>query len=300
MREELTVKLVTFLTTEFKREGMRQCTRLDLLHAPGNSFRDEEMQSWMRTDEPEFFESLALTEKLVATIIEKAENHVDTLPPGKHRYILRVHTLAGGRQNESFVMLPAHNGVPDDNAIVLAGGTVGPKGEREALVSAFNVAMRSNTQMFDGGFRTLNNQLQDAIKERVEQRLRIRELERENDELRNTRDDRQWQRHKEDRGAQRSEKMFSELFAFGKLALTKALGGSDGKSAAPDRLIILLRELKDTINQGHMMALAKELSQSQVQMFIEIMMIVESMEVPATPPPGQPQNGAQQQNGAPP
>lgn len=288
MREELQVQLVTFLAGEFKREGMRACTRLDLVFAPGNNYRDEEMSSWVRTEDPQLFESLAFIEQLVSKIIEKSESHADTLPPGKHRYVLKTHQASGGRQTESFVLLPSHNGASDEQALVAAGG---PKGDREAITTGFNTAMRVNAQMFDGALRAMSNQLANALKTDVEQRERIRHLERENDELRSTRDERVWRMQKEDRGAQRSEKMFSELFSFGKLALTKALGGADGKASAPDRLIILLRELKDTLDQRHMIALQQSFSPAQINMLIEVFMIVEQMEPPTQAPPGAAPNG---------
>lgn len=107
---ELHGKLLSFLTGEFARKDGRQCVRVDLLYAPGDGFRDEEIRTWAREDEPEVFDEFVCVEKLVSSIIEIAEGEADCLSRGSHRFIVRTRQHFGERANRSFVLSPTHRG----------------------------------------------------------------------------------------------------------------------------------------------------------------------------------------------
>jgi hypothetical protein len=47
---ELHGKILGFLMAEWARKDNRQLTGVDLLYAPGNGFKDEEIRKWIRAD----------------------------------------------------------------------------------------------------------------------------------------------------------------------------------------------------------------------------------------------------------
>ena len=99
-------KILGFLMGEWTRKNERQLIRVDLLYAPGQGFRDEELRRWDRADEPEFFAEYANIEKLVAQIIDISEGEADAKPPGKHRFIVRTHQHMGTKPSMSFALYP--------------------------------------------------------------------------------------------------------------------------------------------------------------------------------------------------
>lgn len=110
---ELHGTLLGFLTGELARKEGRQCVSVDLLYAPGNGFRDEEIRdtmirTWTREDEPDLFDKFVGTEQLVSSIIEVAESEADCMHRGSHRFIVRTRQLLGTRASRSFVLSPTH------------------------------------------------------------------------------------------------------------------------------------------------------------------------------------------------
>ena len=96
-------KILTFLAGEIARKDWRQCVSIDLLYARGHGYHDEEIRSWTRAKDPEFFESLALTDQLASAIVEGAEGHADSIRDGsRRRYVVRTNQHLGGRQTHSF------------------------------------------------------------------------------------------------------------------------------------------------------------------------------------------------------
>lgn len=112
--KDLYAKLLPFLLTAFARKDGRQCTGVDLLYAPGDGYRDEEIRNWAREEDPEIFDSFAYVESLVSTILEIAEREADTKAPGKHRFIVRTHQHLGGRATMSFPIYQSDNSNEDN------------------------------------------------------------------------------------------------------------------------------------------------------------------------------------------
>jgi len=101
-------KILPFLVTEFARKDGRQCVAVDFLYAPGTGYRDEELRSWERVDEPEIFESPPHLKNFVSTILEIAEQEADEKGPGKHRFVVRTRQHYGGCATMSFAVCPMH------------------------------------------------------------------------------------------------------------------------------------------------------------------------------------------------
>jgi len=108
--DDLYVKLLSFLTGEFARKDGRQCVRVDLLYAPGDGFRDAEIRTWTREDEPELFDKFVCVENLASSIIEIAEGEADCLSRGSHRFIVRTRQHFGAHAIKSFLLSPAYSG----------------------------------------------------------------------------------------------------------------------------------------------------------------------------------------------
>ena len=71
--EEQRSKLMTFVAGEFARKEGRQCVSIELVYAPGNGFREEEIRKWVRAEDTELFDNFARIEQLVGSILEIAE-----------------------------------------------------------------------------------------------------------------------------------------------------------------------------------------------------------------------------------
>jgi hypothetical protein len=103
-------KLLSFLAGEIARKEGRQCVAVGLFYAPGGGFREEEIRTWAREDEPELFDKFVCVENLVSSIIEIAEGEADAKSAGKHRFVVRTRQHLGGRAIQSFVRSPTHSG----------------------------------------------------------------------------------------------------------------------------------------------------------------------------------------------
>ena len=146
---ELHGKILGFLMAEWARKDNRQLVGVDLLFAPGNGFRDEEIRKWVRADEPDFFAEFVNVEKLVTQIIEVADGEADAKPAGKHRFVVRTHQHLGGKANTSFALSPSYTG-SDETSLLSSGGGGGGNGGRDQQVIASHAGqlMRINSQMF--------------------------------------------------------------------------------------------------------------------------------------------------------
>lgn len=105
---DLHTKILSFLMGEFARKKARQCVKVSLVYAPGGGYQDEEIRSWEREKDPELFDTFAHLEQTVSLIVEIAENKVDYLPAGKHRFVVRTYQHLGGRAHRSFWLSPRH------------------------------------------------------------------------------------------------------------------------------------------------------------------------------------------------
>lgn len=99
--DALLAKLRAFFIGEFARTEHRQCVGVDLFYSPGDGFRDEEIRTWVRADDPEIFENV---EKLSASILQIAAGDVDARGSGKHRFKTRTLQYCGARALFSFAL----------------------------------------------------------------------------------------------------------------------------------------------------------------------------------------------------
>lgn len=97
-------KILGFIAGELSRKELRLCIGIDLLYAPGNGFRDEEIRKWSRVDEPEMFDNFALVHAFAGQIIEIATGEVESKALGKHRFVVRTRQLASDRATLSFAL----------------------------------------------------------------------------------------------------------------------------------------------------------------------------------------------------
>ena len=107
---DIHAKILAFLVGEFARTEARQCTGVDLIYSPGHGFRDEEIRTWDRVEEPNLFEQVSSIETLASTILEVAEGEADSKDPGRHRFIVRTRQYFGGRAVQSFTLSPTFMG----------------------------------------------------------------------------------------------------------------------------------------------------------------------------------------------
>lgn len=110
---DIQAKILAFLVGEFARTEARQCVSVDLIYSPGHGFRDEEIRTWHRVEEPKLFEDVTSIETLALTILEVAEGEADSKDPGRHRFIVRTRQYFGGRSSQSFTLHPTFTGRAD-------------------------------------------------------------------------------------------------------------------------------------------------------------------------------------------
>lgn len=293
---ELHAKILGFLMAEWARKDNRQLVGVDLLFAPGNGFRDEEVRKWVRADEPEFFAEFVNVEKLVTQIIEIAEGEADAKPAGKHRFIVRTHQFLSGTARMSFALSPSYTG-QDDNAIAIAGGGGGGRGSDVAVtqILAGNNAqlMRTNTQMFDGTIRVLGHQVQNLHEQIITLTTENATLRRELEEARSNKMDREFQIAMAAEKNARTNAGFQKVLQLGSVVVAKFAAGNEGAAqlgeAAP--LPMLLADFQQSLRQDQMGALMQILDMPQKIMFMEIWNMVK-------PPEKGPQQGQQQHGGA--
>ena len=97
-------KLLGFLRVEWERKDNWRLLSVDLLYAPGNGLKDEELRKWNRVDDPELFAEFANVEVLVTRIVARAEWEVNAKDVGRHRFVVRTHQHLGGRATHTFAL----------------------------------------------------------------------------------------------------------------------------------------------------------------------------------------------------
>jgi hypothetical protein len=283
---ELHGKVLAFLAGEFARKELRQCVGVDLLYAPGNGFRDEEIRKWSRTDEPDLFENLIHVEKLVSSIVEIAEGEADAKPPGKHRFVIRTHQHGGGRATHSFALSPGYSG-SDEMALVPGSGG----GSRQDVIANHAAQlMRINAQMYEGTIRVLGAQNADMRAENADLRTENIKLRRENDELRSNHTEREFQIAMAMEKNARTNAGFQKLLQIGTVVAAK-IGGGDETTAegTPTPLAMLCHEFGKSLRKDQIGLLMGALDVSQKIMFMEIMNMVTPPDgAPGAPSPGAP------------
>jgi regulator of replication initiation timing len=291
--EALHAKIVTFLSAQFARKD-RQATEIHLFYAPGPGSRDEELDSWSREDKPEMFETLALIEKTAQGIIDRCEEHADGFAAGRHRYVIQVTQHLGGRPRYPFSLQPRHSLADDpDGTALTTDGAGGPGGRRaaDALARGFDIAMRSNTMMYTGTIGAMVSTNKMLSEENVTLREQNHELRLKLEEAESLKEDRRHRREQDAKSDAIKGEAIKQVFQFGQIAITKALGGATGGEAAPPRVMMLLKTLKESIQAAQVEALSKIFTQGQLMAFIEVMQIIEASEAAPPPQPQQP-NGA--------
>ena len=122
---DLHARILAFLRGELALTGHQVCVSLELELAPtAQGFRPQQLKKWIRESQPELFEGGLETEKLVAAIVQLADDDVETQPAGKYRYVLRTHQHLGGRSTLSFSLSPTqrYDGGDDSTALVASAG----------------------------------------------------------------------------------------------------------------------------------------------------------------------------------
>ena len=281
---ELHGKILGFLMTEWARKDNRQLVGVDLLFAPGNGFRDEEVRKWVRADEPDFFAEFVNIEKLVTQIIEIADGEADAKPSGKHRFVVRTHQHLGGRANMSFALSPSYTG-NDDTALMASGGGGGGGRDQQVIASHAGQLMRINAQMFEGTIRVLGQQNMSLHEQVATLTAENATLRKELEEARSNKMDREFQIAMAAEKNARTNAGFQKVLQLGSVVVAKFAAGNDPASqlgeAAP--LPMLLREFYQSLRQEQLNVLMQTLEMGQKMMFMEIVNMVR--------PPDNPQQG---------
>ena len=294
---ELHQKLLAFLAGEFARKDERQCVRVDLDFAPGNGYKDESIRKWVRADEPDTFDNFANVEKLVGQVIEIAEGEANAKPPGKHRFVLRTHQHLGGRAVMSFALSPQFSGGSDELALAASpGGGAGGNVYRQDIVAAHaGQLMRINQQMFDGTMRYVAQQNMALHEEVGTLRAENLTLRRENDELKSTRMDREFQYAMAAEKNARSNMAFQKVLQIGTVVAAKFAGGGEQQAGGtPSPVGMLVAEFGKSLRPDQIGVLMNTLDMAQKIMFMELMNMVKSAEEDAgqgsgnAPPSGTP------------
>ncbi len=275
---ELHGKILAFLAGEFARKEGRQCVAVELDFSPGNGFKDEAIRKWVRADEPDLFDNFANVEKLVTQIIEIAEGEANAKPGGKHRFVVRTHQHMGGRATQSFALSPQYNGGSDETAITPSnGGAGGGNGYRQDIVANHaGQLMRINAQMFEGAMRYVGQQNMALHEEVATLRSENFTLRRENDDLKSTKMDREFQYAMAAEKNARSNMAFQKVLQLGTIVATKIAGGDEGGAAggAASPLAMLVGEFGKSLRQDQIGVLMNTLDMAQKLMFMEIMNMV--------------------------
>lgn len=291
---ELHGKILGFLAGEFARKEGRQCVGVDLLYAPGNGFRDDEIRKWVRGDEPELFDvpgNFVHVEKFVSTILEIAEGEADAKPAGRHRFVVRTHQHLGGRATMSFALSPRFSG-GEETSLSVPGGGGGRSDASGVLMNHAGQLLRVNMQMYDCTLRVLGAQNADIRQENAELRAENILLRREVDEARSNKMDREFQIAMAAEKNARTNAGFQKLLQIGTVVAAKIGGGDESQGGAPTGLAMLISEFGKSLRKEQIGVLMGTLDMAQKMMFMEIMNMV-------TPPDqGEPKPGESKPGGA--
>ena len=272
---ELHGKILGFLMTEWARKDNRQLVGVDLLFAPGNGFRDEEVRKWVRADEPDFFAEFVNIEKLVTQIIEIADGEADAKPSGKHRFVVRTHQHLGGRANMSFALSPSYTG-NDDTALMASGGGGGGGRDQQVIASHAGQLMRINAQMFEGTIRVLGQQNMSLHEQVATLTAENATLRKELEEARSNKMDREFQIAMAAEKNARTNAGFQKVLQLGSVVVAKFASGNEAAAqlgeASP--LSMLIGEFYQSLRQDQLGVLMQTLDMAQKIMFMEIVNLV--------------------------
>jgi hypothetical protein len=292
---ELQGKILGFLMGEWVRKDNRQLVAVDLLYSPGSGYRDEEIRTWVRADEPDLFAEFVNIEKLVAQIIEIAAGEADAKPAGKHRFVVRCKQHGGSRPTTSFALFPSFTG-GDDTALMQNGGGGGGSRDQQVISNHAGQLMRINAQMFEGTIRVLGQQNMSLHQQVTQLTADNATLRRELEEARSNKDEREFQIHLQMEKNARTKAGFEKLLQIGTVVAAKIGGGDDNQQASATPLGMLLGQFYTSLRPDQMGTLMQALDMSQKMMFMEIVNLVRPPEQNGARPQGQ---AAGSPNGAP-
>lgn len=274
---ELHGRVLGFLMTEWARKDNRQLVGVDLLYSPGQGFRDEERRKWERADEPEFFAEFVNIEKLVSQIVEFAEGEADSMPAGKHRFVLRCRQHGGNKPTMSFSLSPGYRGASDDTALVSSGGGGGGGGGQRAdiavaqlLVSNNAQLMRTNQQMFDGTIRVLASQTMNLHEQNASLTAENTNLRKELEEARSNKSDREFQIAMAKEKNERHNEGFKKVMQLASVAVAKIGGAEAAQSGEQGPLAMMISELYRSLRPDQQNTIMGALDMAQKLMFMEI------------------------------
>jgi hypothetical protein len=288
---ELHAKILGFLMGEWAKKAERQLVSVELVYAPGNGFKDEEIRKWVRADEPELFAEFANIEELVKRIVDIAEGEADAKPAGKHRFIVRTFQHVGGRATHSFALSPSYRG-SDELALAPGGGGGGGGRDQQVIANHASQLMRVNVQMFDGTIRVLgaqNMSLHEQLNTLTAENAMLR---RELEEARSNKMDREYQYAMAAEKNARTNAAFQQVLRIGTVVAAKLTAGNEPKQeAGSSALTMLLTDFYSSLRQEQMATLMQTLDMSQKILFMEIANLIK---------PPDPEDGTQQAQQQPP
>jgi len=271
---ELHGKVLGFLMAEWARKDNRQLIGVDLLYAPGNGFKDEEIRKWVRADEPELFAEFVNVEKLVSQIVEIAEGEADAKPAGKHRFLIRTHQHMGGRAVHSFALSPSYRG-GDEIMITGSGSSSGGGRDQAVIANHAGQLMRINAQMFEGTIRVLGQQnmsLHDQVSTLTAENAMLR---RELEDARSNKMDREFQLAMAAEKNARTNAGFQKLLQIGSVVAARIGSGAEALSEGSQTpLAGLLADFYQSLRQDQLGVLMQALDMGQKIMFMEIVNLV--------------------------
>lgn len=282
---ELHGKILGFLMQEWGRKDTRQLTRVDLLYKPGGGFRDEEIRSWVRSDEPDLFSDFTNIEKLVAQIVDIAEGEADAKPSGKHAFVVRCVQHQGSKPSMSFALSPSFTG--GDEVLVPSGGGGGGSKDQQVIAGHAGQLMRINAQMFEGTIRVLGQQNMHLHQQVSELTADNALLRRELEEARSNKMDREFQIAMAAEKNARTNAGFQKLLQIGTVVAAKIGAGDDNQNTSQSPLGMLLGEFYQSLRPEQMGALMQTLDMAQKMVFMEIVNMVRPPEGKSDGQPGQ-------------
>lgn len=280
---ELQAKILGFLMGEWARKENRQLVAVDLLFSPGSGYRDEEIRTWVRADEPDLFAEFVNIEKLVLLIIEIAVDTADSKTAGKHRFVVRCRQHGGSKPSLSFALSPSYTG-GDDTSIVQSGGGGGR--DQQVIAGHAGQLMRINAQMFEGTIRVLSNQNMSLHQQVTQLTTDNATLRHELEDARSDSNDREFQRAMQYEKNARTRAGFDKVLQIGTVIAAKIGGGDNNQQSAASPLAMLLGEFFNSLRDEQKGALMQLLDMSQKMMFMEIVNLVRPSEQKDGKPPG--------------
>ena len=277
-------KILGFLMGEWARKENRQLVGVDLLYAPGQGFRDEEIRRWERADDPEFFADFVNIEKLVTQIVEIAEGEADAKVPGKHRFVVRCRQHMGSKPSLSFALYPSYTGAGDETSLMPSGGGGGGSASRgnevavaQVLASNNSQLMRTNQQMFDGTIRVLGQQnmnLHEQVAALVAENATLR---KELEEARSNKMVREFQIAMAAEKNARTNAGFQKLLQLGTVVAAKIGAGGEAQ-AGETPLAMMIAEFHRSLRQDQMGVFMQALDMAQKIMLMEIFNMAQPQE----------------------